>query len=299
MMYVSVLYALVLFLVSGAVLIASFLVKIRLRSGVFRKCFLFSLYLTVVCGLYFLNLRSLAFSGTGGSIIAGFFILGFFGLIFVLPFFIHSLAPGGGNVPVNVFWALAAAVNIVLRMISGFPVPDLVLVLTLLYSIFGLQALTRDPSVPDTSRPIFLRMGVFFLAAFPLIGIDLAKSFSREIREAVAAFFPLSFFPLVFTAFIVLLFIERLGAAAPAAAGVPAPRAGASPGGKSSREALLRSFALSARETEVLFRMLDGQRNGEIADALFISESTVKKHINSIYRKSGIDSRVQLLRRLL
>lgn len=75
MMIVSVLYALILFLISCAVLIASFVAGARLRSGVFRKCLQFSLYLTVVCGPYFLNLRSLAFSGTGGSVIAGFFIL--------------------------------------------------------------------------------------------------------------------------------------------------------------------------------------------------------------------------------
>lgn len=288
MMVVPVLYALVLFLISCAVLVASFAARPRPRGAVFRKCLLFSLYLTVVCGLHFLNLRSLAVPGTGGSLIAGLFILGFFGLIFVLPLFIHSLGPGGANAPVGVFWALAAAANIVLRMVSGFPAPELVLVLTLLYSIFALQGSSRDPSVPEELRPLLLRMGVFLLAAFPLVGIDLAKSFSREIRGVVAVFFPLSFFPLVFTAFNVLLLTERLRAAA------PDPRAGGA-----GREALLRSFGLSARETEVLLRMLDGRSNGEIADTLFISESTVKKHINSIYRKTGLGSRVQLLRRLL
>lgn len=48
---------------------------------------------------------------------------------------------------------------------------------------------------------------------------------------------------------------------------------------------------LSAREEEVLRLIVAGHRNKEIASTLFISEATVKGHINNIYRKAGLSSR--------
>ncbi len=52
---------------------------------------------------------------------------------------------------------------------------------------------------------------------------------------------------------------------------------------------------LSRREVEILTNMADGKNSAEIADFLFISTSTVKKHIENIYRKLHIKSRVELL----
>lgn len=53
---------------------------------------------------------------------------------------------------------------------------------------------------------------------------------------------------------------------------------------------------LSAREKEVARLIVSGMSNSEISQILFISENTVKKHVNSLYRKLGITSRTQLLR---
>jgi DNA-binding NarL/FixJ family response regulator len=52
--------------------------------------------------------------------------------------------------------------------------------------------------------------------------------------------------------------------------------------------------ALSAREREVVRQVALGQRNAEIARRLFISEETVKKHLNNIFHKVGVRDRVQL-----
>ncbi len=46
---------------------------------------------------------------------------------------------------------------------------------------------------------------------------------------------------------------------------------------------------LSDRETEVLSEMAQGKSNAAIADSLFISESAVEKHINSIMMKLGLE----------
>lgn len=48
---------------------------------------------------------------------------------------------------------------------------------------------------------------------------------------------------------------------------------------------------LTAREKEVLTRMLEGKSNAEIAASLVISLSTVKFHVSSILSKLGVKSR--------
>ena len=48
---------------------------------------------------------------------------------------------------------------------------------------------------------------------------------------------------------------------------------------------------LSARETEVMSLIADGQTNGQIAARLFLAEKTVKNHVRRIYSKLGVGSR--------
>ncbi len=52
---------------------------------------------------------------------------------------------------------------------------------------------------------------------------------------------------------------------------------------------------LSERELEVLRLIAAGKSNAAIADALYISLSTVKSHINNLYSKLGVESRTQAL----
>jgi DNA-binding CsgD family transcriptional regulator len=56
------------------------------------------------------------------------------------------------------------------------------------------------------------------------------------------------------------------------------------------------SLPISRREREVAALILSGETNASIADKLFISESTVKKHVNNIFRKLGISSRWELVK---
>ena len=71
----------------------------------------------------------------------------------------------------------------------------------------------------------------------------------------------------------------------PGAAQVPGPP-GASPGGDD----------LTPREAEVLRLIAAGASNREIARALFVSEATVKTHVNRIFAKTGSRDRVQAMR---
>jgi len=58
----------------------------------------------------------------------------------------------------------------------------------------------------------------------------------------------------------------------------------------------IAALPVSPREREVIRLILEGETNQSIADRLFISPSTVKKHINSIFRKLKIRSRWELVR---
>jgi len=53
----------------------------------------------------------------------------------------------------------------------------------------------------------------------------------------------------------------------------------------------VEGFSLTPRELEVLQRVASGASNGEIAQALWVTEQTVKFHLSNIYRKLGVSNR--------
>ncbi len=70
-----------------------------------------------------------------------------------------------------------------------------------------------------------------------------------------------------------------------------AEAAGAEPAGRSDQ----LPDELTPREAEVLAQIAAGLSNTEIAAALFVSEATVKTHINHIFTKTGLRDRAQLV----
>ncbi|MFW6213839.1 MAG: helix-turn-helix transcriptional regulator [Spirochaetota bacterium] len=55
---------------------------------------------------------------------------------------------------------------------------------------------------------------------------------------------------------------------------------------------------LSEREAEVVSRLIDGKGNAAIAEELFVSVHTVKRHIYNIFKKTGASSRLHLIRKI-
>lgn len=51
------------------------------------------------------------------------------------------------------------------------------------------------------------------------------------------------------------------------------------------------THGLTGRELEVLRHVAGGKSNREIAEALFISEHTVARHVQNIFAKLGVSSR--------
>ncbi|MEC0257038.1 response regulator transcription factor [Paenibacillus lautus] len=56
-------------------------------------------------------------------------------------------------------------------------------------------------------------------------------------------------------------------------------------------------FGLTAREIEVLHKLASGLRNQDIAEALYLSEGTVKNYISTIYSKLNVKGRREATRK--
>ena len=59
------------------------------------------------------------------------------------------------------------------------------------------------------------------------------------------------------------------------------------------RSQVRTDHTLSPREVEVMALIARGRNNGQIAAELFLSEKTVKNHVNHIFAKLGVDARAQ------
>jgi DNA-binding NarL/FixJ family response regulator len=72
---------------------------------------------------------------------------------------------------------------------------------------------------------------------------------------------------------------------------------------KPERNAVIATSAvldpLTVREQEVLEVLLDGRTNRQIAEMLFISESTVKTHVRNICSKYDVRSKAELISTVL
>jgi PAS domain S-box-containing protein len=55
---------------------------------------------------------------------------------------------------------------------------------------------------------------------------------------------------------------------------------------------------LTTREWEILVMLLEGERVAAIAEDLYVSQSTVRNHLSSIFSKVGVHSQAELIRRL-
>jgi DNA-binding CsgD family transcriptional regulator len=68
--------------------------------------------------------------------------------------------------------------------------------------------------------------------------------------------------------------------------------------GKINPQYLMDTFHLSKREIDVVTLLISGLKNAQIAEELFVSEVTIKKHLQNIYDKVGVSNRTTLMNRI-
>jgi DNA-binding NarL/FixJ family response regulator len=73
----------------------------------------------------------------------------------------------------------------------------------------------------------------------------------------------------------------------------PGPPVAPEPPQVEGGEALARAYDLSPREAEVMNLIADGLSNRQIAARCFLSEKTVKNHVNRIFAKLAVSSRAE------
>ncbi|MFZ6050474.1 helix-turn-helix transcriptional regulator [Halocola ammonii] len=65
-----------------------------------------------------------------------------------------------------------------------------------------------------------------------------------------------------------------------------------------SWEQVVSTYELTSRESEVLKLLSSGMTNKEIAEALFVSQNTVKTHLSNIYTKLDVQRRTQAVQKV-
>ena len=60
----------------------------------------------------------------------------------------------------------------------------------------------------------------------------------------------------------------------------------------------IEHYSISKRELEILKLLSVGKKNKEIAKSLYISQETVKKHLQNIFAKLQVSSRIEAVIKL-
>lgn len=169
--------------------------------------------------------------------------------------------------------------------------PDLVLLDVRMPELDGVQAVSELSKgcpvvmLTYTDDPDVVREAIRGGASGYLVhGTFTAEELTGHVHAAIAGANPLS--PPAATAV-----LDTVRGSGPTT--TEAPPTGLRP----SRPTAAEDAGLSARESELMDLITRGRTNDEIAKELFLSEKTVKNHVNRIYTKLGVTSRAAAIAR--
>lgn len=226
-------------------------------------------------------------------------------MIASLPRFIHSFFGSRHEKAIFRGWAIAA-----ILAFASFPA-------SLAFESLDQRGLALVLLVPMVLMPAAI---VYVIVASLKNATGIARAWRNMLREITIAtalylplliavdFFPvltqalglppyLKAFPLMY-AMLGLIYLRhtlpRLAGARLEAEADAEARANASSAGGAAAGGSLAAYGLSRREEEVASLLLAGLSYREIGDRLFISLSTVKTHVERIYRKTGASNKMEL-----
>lgn len=144
------------------------------------------------------------------------------------------------------------------------------------------------------NRNVYVSLYLSFLVAIN-IGIWLVESILKSRFEFLSVSYVISETLLIMFYSIVKKFIDTQNT-------LPEPKKTVEYFDSRDSQAAADEFAqtdlLSKREREVMKLLLEGKKRKEIADELFVTESTIKKHSASIYKKLEVENRKELLEKV-
>jgi DNA-binding CsgD family transcriptional regulator len=152
---------------------------------------------------------------------------------------------------------------------------------TIAWSISYIAVRLRSIGEPTLRRALAIFLGLS-AAFFPLMLLDVAMSFVPFL--SALSFMNSLAQPVYFLALNCLTVVFGLRYL---------NRPGFSERGKLT-EYFLSTFGVTAREEQIIGLLLEGAGAKEIGQKLFISAKTAENHVYNIYRKLGIQSRVQM-----
>lgn len=144
------------------------------------------------------------------------------------------------------------------------------------------------------NRSVYVSLYLSFLVAIN-IGIWLVESILKSRFEFLSVSYVISEILLIMFYSIVKKFIDAQNTP-------PEPIKTVEYFDSRDSQAAADEFAqtdlLSKREREVMKLLLEGKKRKEIAEELFVTESTIKKHSASIYKKLEVENRKELLEKV-
>ena len=275
--------------ISGSLFLSLFaLQKNSGRSGIVSQIHGLHFFHLLIILLFFLQSYYNLFTGYQSRHIAAYKTLFLFLTVLVYPVFFTICSGRKLSIPFITVLTLITAVNIYLRSIHYTLFSVMIIMTAFLYSL--VLCFIKDEKkqgVSDIPRSVLIaRWGIYLAVSSPFVLFDLLKDGNYQENPLILTF--IDFLPFVFSGFGILSYVTILHPR----------RAGTIPSIGEEQFKEIEEYRFSAREKEILDLLLKGDSNTAIAENLSISESTVKKHINSIYRKADVASRWELLHRL-
>ena len=217
-------------------------------------------------------------------------------LIYYLPATINYLLNRPWKVN-RLFWIILASLSYfcagLLMMLKGVsPLWNLPLGLFFFTALFFvlLDGLRSLPLVRDTRGRItvtLLYTGTFIFLPLVLIVRIVGSQFNANLEEH-ALYFPVQ---ILYFLWLALVLIQFLIFRILASDRVPLPLSG-------RPLAFFEKRGITSRERDIILCLEKGLTYKEIGQELFISSHTVSNHVASIYKKTGVRSRVEMLNSL-
>lgn len=197
--------------------------------------------------------------------------------------FVHSAHRFRATPLLTAIMLAIVAVGVVSPLLVYSIIPQLVSIVVVLYAFaYWLTVYLSRRRLSLSPRRLGLLRAVLICSGFFLTGLvlDLLEGIPQAGVYVSVLLFDFHPFYLVSIGAVMAFWAVRDLYPGPARTSVAGPR----------------DLPVTRREREVIDLILRGETNASIAGELFISESTVKKHVNNLFRKLRITSRWELLK---